>query len=505
MSASTPERQSARLNPGKKPHGPDSASKNNNQKGKKNNTSELHNYTGNIMSYEDQESQRPGYGTVGKWRKNDAVYEVDFTFSDMQDPYEQVDNCTLAFVEAHLVEEGMGRAWLEAVKKQLAIDTPRTAKKRRQKRHNKVLKDTHTPVPASTTQLQGSGQTNPKKRSVDDYEDSQENEHDESPKHKSPKSYNKIDESSLTNQKKRKKHSVDDSEDSQANEDDESPKHKSPKSNNKIDESSLDQGVKALLSHAVREGIYNIRPNPDKRIKPFMYWNPEKKTACIKMLLKRAPGILALADKMRRNEFARLWSKTVRTLANNERSSQIRQLKLIYLATSDFSMVSNYDIGTSNSHIMTEENFQAVKISSALSSEFTNITDLRNALFSPRMYEYPKLFDLFCAGLESGRVRGTKHMSISPIEQLITVAHEAHFRLELWYALSLTRFRHTIIRSYKAERFAKHTEFCKFVAQDRRENGTAAFKHRNAAVLNVLDDNDDSSSDSDDGVNGEYY
>jgi hypothetical protein len=168
MSASTPERQSARLNPGKKPHGPDSASKNNNQKGKKNNTSELHNYTGNIMSYEDQESQRPGYGTVGKWRKNDAVYEVDFTFSDMQDPYEQVDNCTLAFVEAHMVEIGMGQAWLEAVKKQLAIDTPRTAKKRRQKRHNKVLKDTHTPVPASTTQLQGSGQTNPKKRSVDD-------------------------------------------------------------------------------------------------------------------------------------------------------------------------------------------------------------------------------------------------------------------------------------------------------------------------------------------------
>ena len=463
MSASTPERQSARLNPGKKPHGSDSASKNNNQKGKKNNTSELHNYTGNIMSYEDQESQRPGYGTVGKWRKNDAVYEVDFTFSDMQDPYEQVDNCTLAFVEAHMVEIGMGQAWLEAVKKQLAIDTPRTAKKRRQKRHNKVLKDTHTPVPASTKQLQGSGQTHPKKRSVDDDEDSRENE------------------------------------------DDETPKHKSPKSNNKIDESSLDQGVKALLSHAVREGIYNIRPNPDKRIKPFMYWNPEKKTACIKMLLKRAPGILALADKMRRNEFARLWSKTVRTLANNERSSQIRQLKLIYLATSDFSMVSNYDIGTSNSHIMTEENFQAVKISSALSSEFTNITDLRNALFSPRMYEYPKLFDLFCAGLESGRVRGTKHMSISPIEQLITVAHEAHFRLELWYALSLTRFRHTIIRSYKAERFAKHTEFCKFVAQDRRENGTAAFKHRNAAVLNVLDDNDDSSSDSDDGVNGEYY
>ena len=115
------------------------------------------------------------------------------------------------------------------------------------------------------------------------------------------------------------------------------------------------------------------------------------------------------------------------------------------------------------------------------------------------------MFDLFCAGLESGRLRGTKQMSISPIEQLITVAHEAHFRLELWYALSLTRYRHTISKKYVSERFEKHAEFCKFVAQDRRENGTAAFKDRNSAVSKVTDDDNDSSSDSDDGVSGEYY
>ncbi len=114
MSGFIPERQSARLNPGKKPHGSDSASKNNKPKGKTKNTSELHSYTGSIMSYEDPETKRPGYGTVGRWRIRDAVYEVDFTFSDMQDPYEQVDDCPLAFVDAHLVEEGMGRpsmAW----------------------------------------------------------------------------------------------------------------------------------------------------------------------------------------------------------------------------------------------------------------------------------------------------------------------------------------------------------------------------------------------------------
>ena len=224
------------------------------------------------------------------------------------------------------------------------------------------------------------------------------------------------------------------------------------------------------------------------------------------MLIKRAPGLQALADNLRRNEFARIWSKIVRTLANNERSAQIRQLKMMYLTNTDYSIVINYEIGTStDSHSMEEHNFKDLKISTTLNSKFRNIQDLRKALFSPKMYEYPKLFDLFCAGLESGRLRGTKQMSISPIELLITVAHEAHFRLELWYTLSLTRDRHTISKQYVSERFEKHAEFCKFVARDRRENGTAAFKHRNSAVSMVKDHEKDSSRDSDDGVSGEYY
>ena len=96
-------------------------------------------------------------------------------------------------------------------------------------------------------------------------------------------------------------------------------------------------------------------------------------------------------------------------------------------------------------------------------------------------------------------------MPISPIESLITVAHEAHFRLELWYAMALTRYRHTISRAYITERFQKHAEVCQMVAQDRRENGTAAFKHRNATVSHIDDDEKESSSDSDDGVSGDYY
>ena len=318
MSGTTPpERQSLRLNAAKKAQGSTTPpSTKNKPKGKTKNTAESHNHTGSIISYEDPETKRRGgYGNVGKWLKDKAVYEVDFTFTDMEDPYEQLDHCPLAFVEAHLVENGMGRAWLDALKKQMALDTPETAKKRRKKRHTKTSQE--TPI---------------------------------DPEHSGPL----LDGSAPKITKKRKHRQLEDSEDSQDSEEDDSQKGKSPKSQKMSDESSLDPGVKALLSHAVREGIYSIRPNPDKRVKPFMSWNPKKKTSCIKMLIKRAPGIQALADKMRRNEFARLYSKHVRTLAHNERSAQIRQLKLLYLATSDFSMVSNYDVGNSNSHMMTE-------------------------------------------------------------------------------------------------------------------------------------------------------
>ncbi len=53
------------------------------------------------------------------------------------------------------------------------------------------------------------------------------------------------------------------------------------------------EGRNALLSHSVRDTIYDIRPtsNPDKqRIRPFVYWNPNKRSTCVKMLLKRSPS-----------------------------------------------------------------------------------------------------------------------------------------------------------------------------------------------------------------------
>jgi hypothetical protein len=196
----------------------------------------------------------------------------------------------------------------------------------------------------------------------------------------------------------------------------------------------MDEGVKALLSHSIRDAIYDFRPNPDKlRVRPYyMYWNPKKNTACVKMLLKRAPALQVLADKYPKGAFARMYADYVRTNSNNERSTQKRQLRLIFTdPDSDFSLLRLDDRG-----LIAQGADLDITISTALSSDFDSVQELRNAIASASMYAHPALFDLFCAGLESGRFKSTKKlMDMVPIEEVITVAHEAHFRLELWYSL----------------------------------------------------------------------
>jgi hypothetical protein len=90
------------------------------------------------------------------------------------------------------------------------------------------------------------------------------------------------------------------------------------------------------------------------------------------------------------------------------------------------------------------------------------------------MYTHPALFDLFCAGLERGRLRSTKKMDMSPIEQIITVAHEAHFRLELWYSLRGLNYSHDTSKKNIEERHHKFGEFCRYVNADRHDNATEA-------------------------------
>ena len=103
--------------------------------------------------------------------------------------------------------------------------------------------------------------------------------------------------------------------------------------------------------------------------------------------------------------------------------TQKRQLKLMFLNNdSEYAMISDYVVGSASP--TTCENEKEMGISKALSPEFETVQDLRKAIASPKMYTYPLLFDIFCAGLESGKLGCTKPMPMSRIDQVIMVFFE---------------------------------------------------------------------------------
>jgi hypothetical protein len=266
---------------------------------------------------------------------------------------------------------------------------------------------------------------------------------------------------------------------------------------------NMDEGTKALLSHTVRDAIYDIRPHPERpRVKPYMYWHPDKKKACVKMLLKRSLALQALAAKETSEKaFFAKYATHCTGASNNERSMQKRQLKQLFLNNnSEYALVSDYIVGS----VSPTTDDKEMGVSKHLTPEFETVQDLRKAICSPKMYTYPLLFDIFCAGLESGKLRSTKPMPVSRIEQIITVAHEAHFRLELWFSLRGGNYSHDSSKQNINERRAKFGEFCRCVNQDRHDNADKAFDNRRAAGPQT-DNDSDSDDESDDGVAEDFY
>jgi hypothetical protein len=90
------------------------------------------------------------------------------------------------------------------------------------------------------------------------------------------------------------------------------------------------------------------------------------------------------------------------------------------------------------------------------------------------MYLNPALYNLLCCGVESGKLKcGTKQKP-SSLRLLMTVAHEAHLRLELYLALSRQRYSKTPNLNIFVERKLQWEKFCEIVYNDRNLNAEAA-------------------------------
>ena len=133
----------------------------------------------------------------------------------------------------------------------------------------------------------------------------------------------------------------------------------------------------------------------------------------------------------------------IRTVAYNERSVQCKQMKNCWLSKSnpEYRLAENI-----LEHELDKDPDAPPRVSAHLVQTVESVQLLQKLLVSPQMYTNAVLYDLFCSGLESGFFRGSHSRRCSDIRKLITAAHEAHFRTELWFALSKKSFRHN---SYK--------------------------------------------------------
>lgn len=167
-----------------------------------------------------------------------------------------------------------------------------------------------------------------------------------------------------------------------------------------------------------------------------------------------------------------------RLVANNERAVQTKQIKLTWMSKQnpETRLVENLIEGELDAN---PENpprlYRAMQ-------HLESVEALRQLLISPTMYKDKKLFDAFCTGIESGNFRQTKRRPFVPLDELITKAHEAHFRVELYFAMSRKVYKHTNTPSLYKERVKMFNHVIQSVREGREKYLEAAIAERKSSM-----------------------
>jgi hypothetical protein len=204
-----------------------------------------------------------------------------------------------------------------------------------------------------------------------------------------------------------------------------------------------------LLECFMRQAIHNFSPS-SKYKKTVMYWSTKVSTSAAHMLVERhAHEIKNLIHRYGgQTPLEMRFGAKLRFLANNERAIQTRQIKNTFLSK------QNPETRMAENLLETELDLDLstpIRIHSNI-AHIKSVTELQQLLVSSKMYQDQIVFNLFCLGLESGNFRQNKQRPFTPLNDLITKAHEAHFRVEIYLSLSKKSFRHHNTNSASAER-----------------------------------------------------
>jgi hypothetical protein len=264
---------------------------------------------------------------------------------------------------------------------------------------------------------------------------------------------------------------------------------------------------KGILRARTILAINDIAPRKaGKTPVPFMYWQTHQPHLCATQLISRYKDLEKYANQHYHGipQMAHTHATLIRNAANNERSVQVTSINKIWLnASSPFALA--FPLIANNA--CTEENasasldFMKLSTSVEISGGVESISDLRNLIRSSEMYKNDTVFTLFCQGLESGMLKQSMKLNPTPLASLITIAHEAHFRAELWLHLGRATFKHSATNEHIQYRKSNFDEFCEFVAKDREDNEADASSRRLGRDLNGDAEDEDTTAP----INPKYY
>jgi len=190
---------------------------------------------------------------------------------------------------------------------------------------------------------------------------------------------------------------------------------------------------------------------------------------------------------------ANFWASDIGCRANNQRSIQIRSFKKIWLSCgAPHAIVVN----VTKSDLKKKD--RPMKVSKAIvESGLPTVETVRECLKGDKMYLNPVLYDLLCSGIESGKLKHyPKVKEPSTLPRLITIAHEAHLRLELFFSLGEQRFYHDPSTDHGKKRIRMWNKLLYVVKADREQHGELAELTRREGAsssdnVNVGDESED--------------
>ena len=139
--------------------------------------------------------------------------------------------------------------------------------------------------------------------------------------------------------------------------------------------------------------------------------------------------------------------------------------------------------------LQSDKNEGSMRVHANLKPKVKNVEHLIDLLLSDSMYLCQPQYNCIAGGLETGKIKGMKKSGRAPLESLVTLSYEAHFRLELTLALGSQGYRHQYTTTAMSARAKSFEKLLRKVKSDREEHTAIAWQKRQ-----MLDFNEDSPS-----------